>query len=201
MKRFWSTLGAVVLFFGCATWSNATTDFNRLGPYVGIGAAAGLSDFTEESRGFGDSAGFNLLGGYRWHEYFALEGMYEYMDNFGRSDRVSGLERKVHTDIRTHNFSLMGKVIFPFFGPVQPFMKGGIGFLHADVDRKVKSLGRAREMPVGSNIELSGRLDGGIDFILTPHLALTFDAGYIMPTDSLFHLNYVSLGAGAQYRF
>lgn len=201
MKRVWSTLGAVALFLGCATWSNADTDVNQLGPYVGVGAAAGLSDFTGHARGFGDSAGFNLVGGYRWHEYFALEAFYEYMDDFGRGERVVSLERKVHTDIRTHNFSLLGKVILPLFGPIQPYMKGGIGFLNTDVDRQLKGFRHTRELRGGSTTEFSGRLDGGVDFVLTPHVALNFDVGYVMPTDTLFHLNYVSLSTGVQYRF
>lgn len=200
MKRFWPTLGAVALFLGCATWSNADTDVDRLGPYVGVGAAAGLSDFTGRARGFGDSAGFNLLGGYRWCEYFALEAFYEYMDDFGRSNRVANLGRKVRTDVRTHNFSLLGKAILPLFGPIQPYVKGGLGFLNTDVDGQPKGLRSARALR-GSHTEFSGRLDGGVDFVLTQHVALNFDAGYVMPTDTLFHLNYVSLSAGVQYRF
>lgn len=193
------------LLVSCASggaYAASEPDLDRLGPYVGIGAAAGLSDFTRGARGFGDSAGFNLLAGYRWHEYFALEGLYEYMDDFGRTNRVGSLDRRVRTDLRTHNFSLMGKVILPVLGPVEPYVKGGIGFLNADVDQHLKLLGHdGRRLRGGSGTELSGRLDGGIDFLLTPHLALTADAGYVMPTESLYSLNYVSLSLGAQYRF
>src|SRR5689334_6865490 len=61
----------------------------QLGPYIGLGASAGFSDFTHGVQGYGDSAGFNVVAGYRWHDYFAIEGLYEYMDDFGRTQRLA----------------------------------------------------------------------------------------------------------------
>jgi opacity protein-like surface antigen len=201
MKYSLSVLMTAAALACTVTVSHAQADLNRLGPYVGLGASAGLSDFTDGARHFGDSAGFNALAGYRWHEYFALEGLYEYMDDFGRRQRLSPVTT-VHTDMRTHNFSLMGKAILPLFGAVQPYIKGGVGFLNTDVDQHLRGhLGERVKLRGGSGTEAAGRIDGGIDLVATPHLALEFDAGYVMPTGDSFPLNYISLSLGAQYRF
>jgi hypothetical protein len=42
---------------------SATDAYNRPGPYVGLGAAGGLSDFGGALRGAGDSVGFNFRAG------------------------------------------------------------------------------------------------------------------------------------------
>ena len=174
-------------------------DAQQLGPYVGFGAAAGFSDFTRSARGYGDSAGFNLLAGYRWHEYFALEGLFEYMDDFGRTQHAALDGARVRSALHTHNFSLLGKLILPLPGPVQPYLKGGIGFLNVDED--LHQRGVARDLGGRSSMELAGRLDGGVDFWVTPQWAINADAGYVMPTESLFPFNYLSASLGVRYRF
>jgi opacity protein-like surface antigen len=120
------------------------------------------------------------------------------MDDFGRTQRVLDGGPRVRTNLRTHNFSLLGKVILPTLGPLQPYMKGGIGFLNVDGDRHLIGWRGERS---GSDTEFSGRLDGGLDYLVTPHVALNADVGYVMPTEALFPLNYLSLSLGAQYRF
>ena len=63
----------------------ATDAFNRPGPYLGLGMAGGLSEFSGAARGAEDSLGFNFHGGYRFNDYFAVEGLYEYMDEFSKT--------------------------------------------------------------------------------------------------------------------
>src|SRR5262245_47340325 len=101
----------------------AADQFNRPGPYLGLGAAGGLSDFGGAARNAGNSIGFNFRGGYRFNNYFAVEGLYEYMDEFGKT--VKGpLGNKATADIGTNNFSLMSKVILPTLGltNLQPYV-------------------------------------------------------------------------------
>jgi opacity protein-like surface antigen len=180
--------------------SRAEHDPQQLGPYIGLGGSGGFSDFSHGERGFGDSAGFNLVGGYRWHEYFALEGLYEYMDDFGRTQRLAlGLPR-LQAALRTHNFSLLGKLILPLPGPLQPYVKGGVGFLNVDEERHLH--GVRQELRGGrSGTEVAGRLDGGVDLQVTPQWSLNADAGYVMPTESLLPFSYFSASLGVRYRF
>jgi opacity protein-like surface antigen len=194
-----SSLLGMVLVLMLPVGSRAQNTPQRLGPYLGVGAAAGFSDFTQGMHGYGDSAGFNLLAGYQWHEYFAIEGLYEYMDDFGRTQHVGVEALRLRSALHTHNFSLLGKVMLPLPGPVQPYLKGGIGFLNGDEDLHLQ--GVRRDLGGRSSLELAGRLDGGVDIFVTPQWALTADAGYVMPTESLYPFNYLSASLGVRYQF
>jgi len=177
----------------------ATDAFNRPGPYLGLGMAGGLSEFSGAARGAEDSLGFNFHGGYRFNDYFAVEGLYEYMDEFSKTVEDSAGERaKAH--IGTNNFSLMTKVILPTLGlsQLQPFVAGGIGFMEASGDAEARN-GEVHRG--GNSVEFAGRVDGGVDYFLTPEISTFFDVGYVIPTDRLEHLNYLSLGAGVKYNF
>jgi opacity protein-like surface antigen len=179
----------------------ATDAFNRPGPYLGLGAAGGLSEFGGAAQGAGDSIGFNFRGGYRFNDYYAIEGLYEYMDKFEKT--VTGpLGNRAKADIGTNNFSLMGKVILPTLGlsQLQPFIAGGIGFMEASGDAKLQ-VRNGQFHRGGSSTEFAGRVDGGLDYFLTPEISTFFDLGYVIPTDQLENLNYLSLSAGVKYNF
>ncbi len=175
--------------------------YNRPGPYLGLGVAGGLSEFSGAARGAGDSIGFNFRGGYRFNEYYAIEGLYEYMDEF--SKKVTGVRgNSVKVNAGTNNFSLMGKVILPTLGlsQLQPFVAGGIGFMEASGDAQVK-IRNGQLHGGGSSTEFAGRVDGGANYFFTPEISTFFDLGYVMPTDQLENLKYLSLSAGVQYHF
>jgi opacity protein-like surface antigen len=161
-----------------------------------VGVAGGLEDFGGGRSAFGDSAGATVRGGYRLAPYFAVEGLYEYMDDFGLTARTLR-GTKVRQDMRTHNFSLMGKAILPL-GFVQPYLSGGVGVLNTDHTVKI----RGQELRHGgSATEFAGRVGAGIDLVATSHLALTLDSGYVLPMGRLEDFNYISFGMGMRYTF
>jgi len=175
--------------------------FNRPGPYLGLGIAGGLSEFSGAARGAGNSLGFNFRGGYRFNDYLALEGLYEYMDEFGKT--VTGpLGNKATADIGMNNFNVMGKAILPTLGlsQLQPFIAGGIGFLEVSGTGKLR-LANANLHGGGSGTEFSGRVDGGADYFFTPEISTFFDLGYVIPTERFDNLPYLSLSAGVKYNF
>jgi opacity protein-like surface antigen len=180
--------------------AHATDAFNRPGPYVGLGAAGGLSDFGGVQRGAGDSVGFNFRAGYRFNDYLAIEGLYEYMDEFGKTVRAPLSTKTTH--LTTNGFSLMDKVLLPIPGmsQLQPYLSGGIGFLNADRTRTFTS-SDLRVRSDTSKIGFAGRVDGGVDFFVTPTLSTFVDAGYVIPTDEVAHLHYISVSAGLRYNF
>ena len=152
-------------------------------------------------RDLGDSAGFNVRGGYRFNDYVAAECLYEYMDKFGGAHSLL-TGSSTRTDFMTNNFSLMGKVILPTLGitRLQPYLGAGVGFLNADGSVKLK----LPELRVRSDIadtEFAGRVDGGFDLFFTPTISTFFDMGYVMPTSHLSDVNYISLSLGAKYNF
>ena len=177
----------------------AQPQVHQRGAYAGLGVVGGLEHFSRQLRGFGDSAGFNARLGYRFTDYFAAEGFYEYMDKFGLSQTFADGAR-AHASLTTHSFSLMGKINLPNVGNIQPFVSPGIGFLAADSAVRVDR--GQRGFKVGDDsIAFAGRVNGGLDFLLTERLGLTLEAGYVMPTGNLSDLNYISFGLGARYHF
>jgi opacity protein-like surface antigen len=201
--RTQTTVCVVALAVICLTalpgLAQTKDDYTRPGPYLGLGVSGGIEKFNgSEGSAFGDSAGFTFRGGYRLMRYFAVEGLYEYMDDFGFSATTLRGTR-IHDDIHTHNFSLMGKGILPFghLDQFQPYLTGGVGFVNANSDGKI----RGEELRGSSATEFAGRVGAGIDLVVTPQLAVTVDSGYILPTEKLSNLNYISFGMGVRYAF
>jgi hypothetical protein len=110
-----------------ASTARASDEFNRPGPYIGLGAAGGLTNFSGALHGFGNSPGFNFRGGYRFNDYMAIEGLYEYMDDFGKSATSPDRFVKASANIQTSNFLYQAHC--PTLG-LKPW-RGGIGPLNA----------------------------------------------------------------------
>ena len=203
MKRnVYSMIVATALLAAIAGTARAGDEFNRPGPYIGLGAAGGLTNFGGALSGFGNSYGFNFRGGYRFNDYMAIEGLYEYMDDFGNSFTSTNRRVNASASIQTSNFSLLGKVIFPTLGipQLQPFVSGGIGLLNANGSGKL-SVGSETVKGTPSATEFAGRVDGGVDYFLTREVSTFFDVGYVIPTGELSNMNYLSLSAGVKYSF
>ena len=187
---------------GPGSTARASDEFNRPGPYIGLGAAGGLTNFSGALHGFGNSPGFNFRGGYRFNDYMAIEGLYEYMDDFGKSATSPDRFVKASANIQTSNFSLLTKLICPTLGisQLQPFISGGLGLLNANGSDKL-SIGSETVKRTPSTTEFAGRVAGGVDYFLTREVSTFFDVGYVIPTDALSNMPYLSLSAGVKYNF
>ena len=187
---------ASLFLISSPTWAEDV--FNQPGAYVGLGMAGGLSNFDGAAHGAGNSPGFDVCGGYRFTDNVAVEALYEYMNDFekGRHDAPG------NAHLSTNNVSVMGKLLAPVPGltNLQPYVSGGIGFLNVDGAERFSGPEGAVHH-VGSGTELAGRVDGGVDYFLTPQISTFLDAGYVMPTEHLDHLDYVSLSLGVKYNF
>ncbi|HZR81566.1 MAG TPA: outer membrane beta-barrel protein [Candidatus Binatia bacterium] len=194
MKHRFSKFGAMGVGLAialAATTARAEDEFNRPGPFVGLGmnyAVPGFQGATGRAD-FGDSLGFNARGGYRLNEFFAAEGIYEYVDDFGAGDRFA------NADIQTNTFTLNGKLILPL-QRFQPYLEGGVGFLNANGDVRIE--GRRAS---NSGTSFAGRVGGGIDFFATEKISLYADTSYTMPVDEVRDLYTFNLGWGARYNF
>jgi opacity protein-like surface antigen len=160
-------------------------DFNRPGAYAGLGGVYAVSAFQGPLKDlFGNSMGFQARGGYRFDEIFAVEGLYEYIDDFG-------LERGLgRGGIWMNHASVNGKLILPL-DRFQPYLSGGVGFLNANA-----STG-------GAKWAFAGRFSAGTDLAITEHVALFLDAGYLVPAGGgvASDLQYFSFGWGGKYLF
>ena len=195
-----TTILSALLLVGLCGAVHAQRGYTGAGPYLGIGPAGGFAAFQGDAlQGFGDSVGFNARGGYRFNDFLAVEGLYEYMDDFGTSVFVNN-HQVGHVDLYTNSFSLLGKVILPTGTRLEPFLDGGVGFLNANANANLTT--RNLNASGGeSDTEFAGRVGAGLDVWITDHIAAYVDSAYVMPTSTLSNLRYFSLGGGIKYSF
>ena len=188
--RVLASLAGLGLALTCAS-AHAEDEFNRPGPYVGLGGSYMVSGFQDQTAAgdFGNTLGFNARGGYRFNDYLAAEGIYEYGDDFGAHRIFPG------AGIQTNAFTVNGKLLLPL-GRFQPYLSGGVGFLNANADRAI-----SRTSLDADGTSFAGRFGGGVDLWATEHVSLYLDAAYTIPVDEVSDLYHFSFGWGGKYSF
>jgi opacity protein-like surface antigen len=207
MKRSsWGILAlCAVTVLSTAAVARAEDDFNRAGFSVGLGASGLISGFQHAlgRADFGNTAGFNVHGGYRLNEFLGFDAVYEYGNSFGasRSRTVGNRVITGDADIQTNVFTVGPKLILPL-GRFQPYLDGGIGFLNATGDVEVQDVTTGRTKSAGnSGTGFAGRFGGGVDVFLTPQWSLYLDNAYTIPTSGPANVYYYSFGLGGRYNF
>lgn len=179
---------AVVGSRAAAEETSSPDEFTRRGAFVGLGFSYQVPGFQGDFRDldFGDSWGFNARGGYRFFDWLAVEGVADYADDFGASDGDQSFKL----------FSATGnaKLILPL-GRFQPYLGAGIGLLWATAAGR--SFFELDDVDVG----FAGRVGGGLDLYVTPHVSLYVDNAWTMATPDAADLYYYSLGVGGRYNF
>src|SRR5262245_54121384 len=170
-------------------------DWNRLGFYLGIGPSWFANEFEGDTGRFfqgDDSWGFNFRFGYRFWEYMAVEGLYEYANDFGDNfNFATGNPNNPDLfngsfDLQTNVFTANLKLIAPF-GRFQPYLGGGIGFMQANADFDITGpAGNTfNSRTFNSDFVFAGRVMGGFDVYFTPQWAFYADSSWVIPTSSL----------------
>jgi hypothetical protein len=164
----------------------AGPDYNRIGPYVSAAVSYAVPAFQGilKNLDVDNGWGFNVRGGYRLNEYFAIEGHYEYINDFPLDQ---GGPR-----IWFNTFTVNGKLILPL-GRFQPFLYGGPGFqnVNADFDQAGNY----------GDTYFAGRFGTGLDLYLTEQISILLDASYVIGPDDVFDLQYFSTAWGMKYAF
>lgn len=191
----------LVVALACGSVRAEEDEFNRKGAFAGLGASFEVPAFQGILTGRGgDSWGFNVRGGYRFNEYVAAEGIYEYADKFGGSVTSPLTGRKRSADVQTNLGAAGWKLILPL-NRFQPYLWGGIGMLNANGNAKIQRLDGATVRASDSNTGFMGRVAGGLDVFLTREISVYTDASYVMPATGPTDLYYFSLGFGGRYNF
>lgn len=179
---------AGALLLGCSAANTGEEPvYSQDGFYGGFGGTYAFEDFTIGPLQSDDSWGLNGSLGYRCHPRVAVEANLEWLEGFklqnANVDDLSGVTATANV-----KFYLLTERI-------QPFLLAGVGATYLS------------HRPTGgttfgsSEEDVTIRMGGGIDVYATERLAVTAGSTYVLPTDKLEDLAYVSLTLGLQYRF
>ncbi len=146
-----------------------------------------------------NTAGANLRVGYRMHPRVATELQWEWLVpsdvqvklQSGGEFKTDDSAFELQTWVVTAN--LKGYILTR--GNLQPFLLLGGGIISGDLD------GRDEYGFDADGFSFLGRMGGGLDYYFTPHIVVTADLTYVLPTGTLSDFTYISGGLGLQYRF
>lgn len=185
----------------------------RVRGYLGAGVLYDLENFRGDMGkcGWDDSWGFNLRGGAYLSEYFALEALFQYHNEFASREPYSGyfwniwLDPAFHTRIRfcDYDFFINGKASLPL-GVFRPYALAGIGFVYsqATIEQEIGAEGFHLDMSYTTNTsDVMWRAGGGIDAFLSEHVGLNLEGAYQAGVDFLDDLRFLTLSAGLLYVF
>lgn len=167
-------------------------DYNRPGFYLGLGPSFFAENFEGNIGRLGacDTWGFHARAGYRFLDFLAVEGLYEFANDFG--DEINDNNRyRLQSNVFTANL----KAIAPL-GRVQPYLGGGVGFMKPNQSR----VGVFQNFDF-DRFDFTGRVNGGLDFYLTDQISLGADANWVIPTNTLEDLEYISVNFGGRFIF
>jgi opacity protein-like surface antigen len=132
-----------------------------------------------------------LRAGYHFLRFASLEAQLEYTPKFkGKSGDFDGV------DVTTFAtwLNIKGYPAAPWTGLFQPFGMIGLAWMWE----------RLTGSAINGSIEegaFAARFGGGLDLYVTPHIVITAEAAYVLPTGQLDDLNQVQIGGALQYRW
>ncbi|MFN2425651.1 MAG: outer membrane beta-barrel protein [Candidatus Binatia bacterium] len=165
--------------------AEVTVDYAALGPYIGVGGLYAVELFDDQgSARTGNSGGFNVHAGYRFHAHAAAELRYEYYHRF---DLDPG-----HIDAWSTTINLKGYLLT---GRFQPYGLIGMGYLSGE-----GSAGNFAGAAHPSN-GFALRFGGGLDGYITEHISVGPEFAFLLPTGSANDLDMFTVGFNVQYKF
>ena len=199
--RFFCLLVALVV--GAAAVARADSPFGRPGGFASAGIGGAFETFHGDldPRGHDVSNAFLVGGrvGSRLNRFASLDLGFDYTINGFELSNDAASSIEADTLLGFTNLKL-----YPFSGRIQPYALGGAGFLWARLD--CRDLGGA-SMDCGSagfddtEVAFAGRFGGGLDVYLTRNIALSGELAYVMPTQGLSDMKFLTFGAYLTWRF
>ena len=134
-----------------------------------------------------------MRAGYRFHPHLAAELQGQYNGLYEVKGQTVGHPSLGSVEIVTGTANLK---VFALRGPIQPYALGGIGIMWADTEDRVSGT----RLPLG-DVEFAGRGGLGVDFYLSPMLAVNLEGTYVAAAGGLSGFGVAALGAGVQWHF
>jgi opacity protein-like surface antigen len=207
MKKGWL---AAALLAGCIAMTAQAfalplenEDLDRPRFYLGIDALVGIEDLKVGNQPVGGSFvnvditdqnwGGGMRAGYRFHPHLAAELQGQYNGLYEVRGNTVGRPNLGSVEIITSTANLKA---YALRGPIQPYALGGVGIMWADTEDRVAGT----RLPLGE-VDFAGRGGLGVDFYLSPMLAVNLEGSYVAGTGGLSGYGIAALGAGVQWHF
>ena len=164
-----------------------------------------------------DPLGVQLRGGYRFNQYFALEGEWSYLPFDADLLKPAGAYQQTSVTMDSHLLMVNGRAIAPL-GKVEPYATFGAGMMLANVrtsNTVAGSGGRCwdpyygyyyycyneyyEELDNATEFVIKGGL--GVDINLNRQWTITLESTYVKPYGDLSDLSYINFGWGIRYNF
>lgn len=196
-----------------AAAETAVASPDRVRGYLGGGPLYDFENFRGDMGrcGWDNSWGFNLRGGAYLSEFFALEGLIQYHNEFSSKRPYSGyfwniwFDPAFNTRIRfcDYDFFINGKASLPL-GAFRPYALAGIGVVYsrAKIEQEISADGFRLDISYTTNTsDVMWRVGGGIDALLSEHVGLNAECAYQAGVNFLDDLRFLTLSAGLLYVF
>lgn len=168
--------------------------YDRTGLFLGAGVYWAPEDFdVRDDVRVDESAGAFARVGYRVHPRVAVDVRFDYLDDFDLED--------AETVWSLDAYSITGNVrVFLLTERFQPWLGLGAGAVRSDLEARDRATGVELET-LGRETDSTVRFAAGLDFYLTPHLALSLEGAYQAVGGVRSYIGYGQLGAGLDFRF
>jgi opacity protein-like surface antigen len=182
MKKFLILCATIMVVFALSI--NAEADPADTGFYLGGGVAHAWENFDGDFD-FDDAWGLNAFAGYRFMRYIALEGNFNWYDDF-ESDSTNA-------DVEIWTLMLDIKAMYPVYNDrLVPYLRVGGGYM--DAKASAGSLD-------ASNEDFAFNFGGGLDYYVTDQVSIGLDGKYVVGTGDLDAVEYFVGTINAAFHF
>ena len=176
--------------------------------YFGGGVNYSFENFKDEMDiGDWDNAlGLDIKAGYCITDFFALEFMFQYLDEFKYDETVREYvyispswyyyDVDYKATVSLYNFTINGKGFIPIKGIVKPYGILGFGYAYGKAKEKITIAGIS-DTETDKESDLCGRIGAGLDIFLSEQFALEGEVSYFMGFNDIDKIRYTSLSLNA----
>jgi len=178
--------------------------------YFGGGLNYAFENFANELSevDWDNTWGLDIKAGYFFTDYFALECMFQYLNEFKYEESGTIWEYyypyyywynyDYKATVTGYNFSFNGKGFIPLDSIFRPYGVLGLGYAHGELEEKISYLGYNDTYTyTDKNSGMFSRFGAGVDVFLSKQFALEGEVSYNIGFGDIDNIRYTSLALNA----